>query len=72
MCVCVLLLGDAKALMDFLFQDKSHFMVKLRYELRISDDELTEILSSLNADDEIKRIRFVNCHCPLKNQGCVR
>lgn len=39
-------------------QEKEGLITELRKELRVSDDEHRELLSKVNADDIIRRIRF--------------
>lgn len=39
------------------FQDKESLITELRKELRVSDEEHRELLSRVNADDMIRRIR---------------
>ena len=41
----------------FYFQDKESLITELRKELRVSDEEHRELLSRVNADDVIRRIR---------------
>ena len=40
------------------FQDKEGLITELRKELRVSDDEHREILTLVNRDDIIQKIRF--------------
>ena len=40
------------------FQEKESLITELRKELRVSDEEHRELLSRVNADDMIRRIRF--------------
>ena len=42
----------------FFFQDKEGLITELRKELRVSDDEHREILTLVNRDDIIQKIRF--------------
>lgn len=39
-------------------QEKEGLITELRKELRVSDDEHRELLTKVNADDIIRRIRF--------------
>lgn len=41
------------------YQEKESLITDLRRELRVSDDEHRELLSRVNADETIRRIRFV-------------
>ena len=41
----------------FYYQEKESLITELRKELRVSDDEHRELLSRVNADDTIRRIR---------------
>ena len=43
------------------WQDKEGLITELRKELRVSDEEHRELLTKVNADDIIRRIRFENC-----------
>lgn len=40
------------------YQEKESLITELRKELRVSDEEHRKLLSRVNADDVIKRIRF--------------
>lgn len=40
-----------------LYQEKESLITELRKELRVSDEEHRKLLSRVNADDVIKRIR---------------
>lgn len=40
------------------FQEKESLITELRKELRVSDEEHRELLSKVNADDIILRIRY--------------
>lgn len=44
------------------FQEKESLITELRKELRVSDEEHRELLSIVNADDIIRRIRSVKEH----------
>lgn len=45
-------------------------MTDLRRELRVSDDEHREILTRVNADETIRRIRFVIMKIPVVGKYC--
>ena len=42
----------------FFHQEKEEMITELRKELRVSDDEHRELLTKVNADDIIRKIRF--------------
>jgi hypothetical protein len=42
----------------FIHQEKEEMITELRKELRVSDDEHRELLTKVNADDIIRKIRF--------------
>lgn len=48
-----------KAQSDAITWEKESLITELRKELRVSDEEHRELLSRVNADDIIRRIRFV-------------
>jgi hypothetical protein len=50
------------------FQDKEGLITELRKELRVSDDEHREILTLVNRDDIIQKIRF-ECFMSLLKFG---
>lgn len=43
----------------FVFQEMESLITELRKELRVSDEEHRELLSRVNSDDMILRIRFL-------------
>lgn len=43
-----------------LFQEKESLITELRKELRVSDDEHRELLTKVNSDDIISKIRFAS------------
>lgn len=42
-----------------IFQEKEGLITELRKELRVSDDEHRELLTRVNADDIITKIRYI-------------
>lgn len=45
-------------LFHVLFQEKEGLITELRKELRVSDDQHRELLTKVNGDEIIRRIRF--------------
>jgi len=50
----------------FIHQEKEEMITELRKELRVSDDEHRELLTKVNADDIILKIRFDCLMKPLQ------
>ena len=50
----------------FIHQEKEEMITELRKELRVSDDEHRELLTKVNADDIIRKIRFDCLMKPLQ------
>lgn len=50
----------------FIRQEKEEMITELRKELRVSDDEHRELLTKVNADDIICKIRFDCLMKPLQ------
>lgn len=61
-----------KAILDICFQEKESLITELRKELRVSDEEHRELLSKVNADDIILRIRYdYIATCLLSSFYCI-
>lgn len=51
-------------------QEKESLITDLRKELRVSDDEHRELLSSLDADETLRGMRFFTVKTPLVDERC--
>lgn len=63
-CLSTRLLICSKSYSVIWYQEKESLITELRKELRVSDDEHREILLSVNADETIRRLRFVSKEFP--------
>lgn len=53
----IYIVKQLKCLSYYIFQEKEGLITELRKELRVSDDEHRDLLTKVNADDLIQRIR---------------
>jgi hypothetical protein len=56
-CLINIVFISSESLCVIIVQDKESLITELRKELRVSDEEHRELLSRVNADDIIRRIR---------------